>query len=61
MSNKMFMVLSNGQPNLNQIRAFKHSSNANAVKAPKPPAGLHAPMISRIHNLQPGCGSCGRH
>lgn len=22
---------------------------------------LTGPMISRIHNIRPGCGSCGRH
>jgi hypothetical protein len=62
MSNKMFMILSNGQPTINQFQAFKQSTNktANAAKAQRP-SGLHAPMISRIHNIQPGCGSCGRH
>jgi len=26
----------------------------------RPPSSLNAPIISRIHNMQPGCGGCGR-
>lgn len=26
----------------------------------KPPSSLKSPIISRIHNMQPGCGGCGR-
>jgi hypothetical protein len=22
---------------------------------------LNAPMITRVHNVRPGCGSCGKH
>ena len=29
--------------------------------APAPTPSLGGPMIGRIHNIQPGCGSCGRH
>jgi hypothetical protein len=39
-----------------------HTQTPNLAKIPtqfqtKP---LAAPMISRIHNIRPGCGSCGR-
>lgn len=58
----MSMFLSNGRPTANQIRAFtaNHASLANTPKV-NAPTILTAPMISRIHNVQPGCGSCGRH
>ena len=58
----MSMFLSNGRPTVNQIRAF-NANNASLAAAPKviAPTILNAPMISRIHNVQPGCGSCGRH
>ena len=57
MPNKMHMFLSNGRPNLNQIRTL---TIANTAKLPQPTI-LNAPMISRIHNVQPGCSACGRH
>jgi hypothetical protein len=59
---KMSMFLSNGRPSVHQIRAFNvnNASLASSSKG-KAPTILNAPMISRIHNIQPGCGSCGRH
>jgi hypothetical protein len=24
------------------------------------PSALNSPMISRVHNVRPGCGSCGK-
>lgn len=56
----MPMFISNGRPTSNQIKAFV-SNNASLAAAPKPPSVLNAPMITRIHNVQSGCGSCGRH
>ena len=32
-----------------------------SMAAPKAPSSLKAPIISRIHSVRPGCGSCGRH
>lgn len=55
MPNRIPMLLSNGRPTLNQIKALTPS----APVAHRPTV-LSAPMISRIHNIQPGCGSCGR-
>ena len=26
----------------------------------KAPVALNAPMIMRVHNVRPGCGSCGK-
>ena len=41
------------------------SLNANQVNiAPKPivqkSSSLNSPMVSRIFNVKPGCGSCGK-
>jgi len=48
---------------LNHIRApFKNISyQSNMAPLPrKAPSALHAPMVSRIYNVRPGCGSCGK-
>jgi hypothetical protein len=40
------------------------SSAASLAAAPpqkKAPSSLQAPMLKRVHNVRPGCGSCGRH
>ena len=56
---KLNMFLSNG----NQTRAQIVTRDlANLAAVPKKnPTALNAPIISRIHNVKPGCGSCGRH
>lgn len=61
----MNMVISNGnrlpyvQRQINQ--ASLGSVAPQSVAAPKAPSALTAPIISRIHSVRPGCGSCGRH
>jgi hypothetical protein len=56
---KMNMFISNGQPSPLQIAA---RNAANIAAVPKQvPSALNAPIISRIHSVKPGCGSCGRH
>jgi hypothetical protein len=54
------MTLSNGHP----IRPNLVSLSANFASIPKsiptPNKPLSAPMVERIHNIKPGCGSCGR-
>jgi hypothetical protein len=63
---KMNMFMSNGNFNRN----FRSQiNNANLASAPgssavairSAPNALNAPIISRINNARPGCGSCGRH
>lgn len=54
---KLNMVISNGNHMLPQIRALEV---ANAPKVSKAPTSLNAPFIARVHNVRPGCGSCGR-
>jgi len=36
-------------------------SNISSMAAPKAPSSLNAPILARVHNVRPGCGSCGRH
>lgn len=59
MPQKINMFISNG----NVKPAFQQQkfNNANSAIAPKAPSSLKAPILSRIHNVRPGCGSCGRH
>jgi hypothetical protein len=56
------MSLSNGNPTRTQLAVLSY--NANLAAIPKAPAvknaPLSAPMVGRIHNVKPGCGSCGR-
>jgi hypothetical protein len=56
------MSLSNGNPTRTQLAVLSY--NANLAAIPKSPAQINAPlsapMVKRIHNVKPGCGSCGR-
>lgn len=64
MPQKMNMIISNGntQP-IFQRQKINNASLAVApsMAAPKTPSSLKAPILARIHNVRPGCGSCGRH
>ena len=56
MPSKINMFLSNGI-------MFPPPQPRNVAVAPKVApvnASLNASMISRIHNIRPGCGSCGK-
>jgi len=57
---KMNMFLSNGNPSRAQI-AVKNITNTSSLARAPAPSALTAPIISRIHTVKPGCGSCGRH
>ena len=37
------------------------ASSVNTAPVARAPSALSAPIISRIHQVKPGCGSCGRH
>ena len=54
------MSLTNGNLAQVQFEALTRSRLA-AVPVPKKNAALKAPMIGRIHNVRPGCGSCNIH
>ena len=58
----MHMVISNGNsfPSI-QHRQINNANNMTSLAVPKAPSALNAPFIARIHNVRPGCGSCGRH
>jgi len=52
------MVISNGNfaPPPPQMKTQINTINSmNSINTP-----LNAGMIKRIHNVRPGCGSCGR-
>lgn len=58
------MVISNG----NHIPAVQRQilntaslAASPSMSAPKAPSALNAPILARVHNVRPGCGSCGRH
>jgi len=56
---KMNMVISNGNKLPSQIYSRTAPSTLGAITT-KAPTALNASIIGRIHNVKPGCGSCGR-
>jgi len=61
MPQKINMYLSNGNLSNSQIsNIVKNNSNLAAMQKNTPSPTLNTSMISRIHNVKPGCGSCGR-
>jgi hypothetical protein len=60
---KINMFLSNGNPPPAMIKQINTASlgTAPSMAAPKAPSAINAPMLARVHNVRPGCGSCGRH
>lgn len=64
---KMFLTNTNRPPvilprQINSASLGSVSSVApQSMATPKAPSALSAPIISRIHSVRPGCGSCGRH
>ncbi len=60
---RMGMIISNGNPPpafLKQINNQTLGANPS-LTAPRAPSALNASMLARVHNVRPGCGSCGRH
>ncbi len=55
------MMLSNGNPTTAQIQAMTAKRTTDKNKIQFIPTSLSSPMVTRIHNMKPGCGSCGRH
>ena len=61
---KINMIITNGSvahPAPAQINTANIASAPAAKQGPKPSLPLNASIIARIHNVKPGCGSCGRH
>jgi hypothetical protein len=59
MPQKLNMFITNGNFIPPQIKAQITTANLASIPAAKP-AALNSSMITRIHNVRPGCGSCGR-
>lgn len=64
---KLNMVISNGNARLNKYNGSTNHNQPNpnvasisTVPVVKTSSALNAPIISRIHGVRPGCGSCGR-
>lgn len=55
---KIGMNLDNGNYSAAFIEKYKKS--VAILNAAKPPSPLNSGMIGRIHNVRPGCGSCGK-
>jgi len=51
------MTLSNGNMSAAYIASVQSQP---VVKAKNIPSSLKSSMLSRIHNVKPGCGGCGR-
>lgn len=60
---KINMFLSNGNPPPAMLKQIITSNlgTAPSMASPKAPSAINAPMLARVHNVRPGCGSCGRH
>lgn len=63
MSAKIYMFISNGNPPPAMVKQFNAASLGSTphMASPKAPSAMNAPMLARVHNVRPGCGSCGRH
>jgi hypothetical protein len=59
MPQKLNMFITNGNPPPSIQRQFLNTASLGA--ASKTPSALNAPILARVHNVRPGCGSCGRH
>ena len=61
MPGRMRMVIHNGNPSTSQILNMEKATAIiqKSTKA-KAPRALNGPMITRIHNIKPGCGGCGK-
>ena len=67
MPDKINMFLPKGRNNAQFFRSQINTANlagapgSNAVASKSAPTSLKAPILARVHNVRPGCGSCGRH
>jgi len=59
MPKKIKMIISNGNTNLLKFSSLNLKTDL-AKNVTRSSNALGSPMISRIHNIKPGCGSCGR-
>ena len=57
MPQKINMFISNGNYSQQQIQKI---TTSNLASYNNKPSALNSSIIARIHNVRPGCGSCGR-
>lgn len=57
----MNMFITNGNFIPTQPRSVVNQANIASIATAKAPSALNASIISRIHSVRPGCGSCGKH
>jgi len=60
MVQKMGMVIQNSNNIASYLRSINQSNLAQAPTQKPRPTALNASIIQRIHDVKPGCGSCGR-
>ena len=56
----MSMLFSNGNYSAKEIASYHAFMKAKEAATPKANGSLNASMIGRIHDVKPGCGSCGK-
>ena len=58
----MGMVIQNSNNVASYLKSINQSSLGVAPQQPEKsrPTALNASIIQRIHDVKPGCGSCGR-
>jgi hypothetical protein len=56
---KLKMTLFNGNMSASYIASVQSQQVVKSTTSI--PSSLKNSMISRIHNVKPGCGGCGRH
>lgn len=56
----MMMSMSNGNYTHKAVTAYTSYVRAKEAEKPRPNGALTASMIGRIHDVKPGCGSCGK-
>jgi hypothetical protein len=59
MPTKLKMTLFNGNMSASYIASVQSKQVVKSTTSI--PSSLKSSMISRIHNVKPGCGGCGRH
>ena len=56
----MNMFITNGNFVPNSVKAPINVANLAVTPSAPKAVPLNSSMITRIHNVKPGCGSCGR-
>lgn len=60
MPQKIGMILTNNYNNLALQQTYMASLQTKKAASVNANTSLKDAMIGRIHNIKPGCGSCGR-